>query len=224
MASTAVNQAGVNKQIDKKLSSEQPPVAIKKTGLVRRLFRKLLRPFVFLLILIAVLGAALAGAVRYKFVDLEQLDSRWGFSKYPLAAQVAQLLKQNLPEQSSDQGDPAVDSSIPPQATPPLPPVADVLPKPSARVPAVQIDDTELKNQAALQLAAEQKRLARVSRLYDVMKAEEAAPILNELDDETVILIFSKMEEERVAKIMTLLEPRRSARLSDAMLKGRVTS
>jgi flagellar motility protein MotE (MotC chaperone) len=56
------------------------------------------------------------------------------------------------------------------------------------------------------------------------MKAEEAAPILNELDDETVILIFSKMEEERVAKIMTLLEPRRSARLSDAMLKGRVTS
>lgn len=219
MASTAVNQAETNKQSDKKFSSEHSPVGVKrKTGLLK----KLLRTFMLLLVLIVVLGSALFGAVYYKFVDLGQLDSRWGFSKYPI---VSQLFKQTLPEQTLDPGDSAIDAEPSlPLAAPPPPPVTDILPKPSARIPAIQIDDTELKKQAALKLEAEQKRLAKVSRLYDGMKAEEAAPILNELDDETVILIFSKMEEERVAKIMTLLEPRRSARLSDAMLKGRVNS
>lgn len=217
MAPTAVNRAGTNKQIDKKLNSEYSPVgAKKKTGL----FKKILRMFMLLFVLIAVLGSALFGAVHYKFVDLGQLDSRWGFSKYPI---VSQLFKQTLPEQMADQSDSAVDAEPSlPLASPPTPPVADVRPMPSVRIPTVPIDDTELKKQAALKLEAEQKRLAKVSRLYDGMKPEEAAPILNELDDETVILIFSKMEEERVAKIMTLLEPSRSARLSDAMLKGRV--
>jgi len=219
MAPTAVNRAGTNKQVDRKPSSEYSPVGInKKTGLLK----KMLRMFMLLLVLIAVLGAALFGAVHYKFLDLGQLDSRWGLSKYPI---LSQMFKQTLPEQASIQSDSAADAEPAlPVAPPPPPLVADALPKPSARIPTIQIDDTELKKQAAMKLEAEQKRLAKVSRLYDGMKPEEAAPILNELDDATVILIFSKMEEERVAKIMTLLEPSRSARLSDAMLKGRVNS
>jgi hypothetical protein len=166
----------------------------------------------------AVLGSAIVGAVHYKFVDPVQLDAHWGLSQVPI---VGQLFKQTLPEQALTQGNAADNETSTPLASPPSP-VAAVLPKPSVRIPVVQIDDTELKKQAALKLETEQKRLTKVSRLYDGMKPEEAAPILNELDDETVILIFSKMEEERVAKIMTLFEPRRSARLSDAMLKGRV--
>lgn len=187
---------------------------------------RILRFLLFLFLTIALLGAAAAGAIHYKLVDLVKLDSQWGFSKYPVVGDLIKPLISeplaDIPVQQDDE--PKIikpNTSIP--AKPPESPPEPVLPKPSFNPLSVPVDNSELAKQTAQRKEEEQRRLVRVARLYDGMKPEEAAPILNELEDEAVLLLFSKMDQERVAKIMTLFDPKRSARLSNSMLKGRVT-
>jgi flagellar motility protein MotE (MotC chaperone) len=67
----------------------------------------------------------------------------------------------------------------------------------------------------------EAKRISRLARLYGEMKADEAVPIINQLDDSTVLAIFGKMEDGQVAKILAQLDARRAARLTQNMLKGK---
>lgn len=199
-------------------------------GVVSRFFAKLLKLGLLTIILLALLGTVLWGAMRFKLIDAERLDAKWGLSQYPVLGLVIEKMKDSqepaaddsaLPfptKQETSSAQPAPSAQIPPAA------VIPVLPSPSnpAGILPVPIDDTELKKQEALKREEEQKRISKLARLYNGMKPEEAAPILNEVDDATVILLFSKMEEEQVAKIMTVFDPKRSARLSDLMLKGPV--
>lgn len=171
-----------------------------------------------LLFIVSLLAAGAAGAIHYKFVDLAWLDEKLGLSNYPFIGRYIKPVSQEITG--------AVDEVAPksPQAASPeqLAPKSSPILQQSLPRPPVTIDDSELKKQAALKQHDEQKRLITVSRLYDGMKPEAAAPILSELEDETVILIFSKMDQENVAKILTLFDPKRSARLSNLMLKGQI--
>jgi flagellar motility protein MotE (MotC chaperone) len=45
-------------------------------------------------------------------------------------------------------------------------------------------------------------------------------PILNQLDDTTVLAILNKMEDDQVAKILAAFDANRSAQLTQAMFKG----
>ncbi|MDU4959906.1 MAG: hypothetical protein E6X17_04475 [Sporomusaceae bacterium] len=208
MASTAVKQPEADGR------PGPPPAAVNKAALLK----KWLKRVILLLLLVAVAAIALAAAaVRYQYVDSEQLDA-WGIGQYPLAGRIVDALRPESPDAADA---PAVAADAEQPAAPvTLPPIQPVLPQP-VRQPRIPVDDTELQKQAALQQAAEQKRLTKVARLYGGMKPEAAVKIFDEMDDATVLLLFGKMEEERVAKILTLLEPERAARLSDAMLKGR---
>ena len=239
MAQTALNQTELNNQIKRMPTDEQLSTTVQKSKtLFKTVFKRLLKWFLLLLLGMMILLSVIFAAIHYRWLDLDQLNDRFG--QYPIAAE---LIKQAGPatiaaenavatageylgagysfvkEYMAEPSDAATVAEQP-ASSETVPPAA-ISPAPSARTPSVVIDDTELKQREALALAAEQKRLSKVAGLYNIMKAEAAVPILNELDDATVILLFSKMEEEQVSKIMTLLEPSRSARLSDAMLKGR---
>lgn len=240
MAQTALNQTEINNQVKRTPNAEQLPTSVQNSKtLIKRLWiKRLLKWSMLLLLSIVILLSVVFAALHYRLLDLDQLEARFG--QYPIAAEV---IKQAGPAKIAAENAIATageylgtgysfiksyitesldtTTAVDPAASKAASPPAVVLPKPSASTASILIDDVQLKQQEALALAAEQKRLAKVAGLYNLMKAEAAAPILNELNDETVILIFSKMEEEQVSKIMTLFEPSRSARLSDAMLKGR---
>ncbi|HWR05344.1 magnesium transporter MgtE [Sporomusa sp.] len=83
------------------------------------------------------------------------------------------------------------------------------------------ITKEDLEKQAKLMQQDENKRISKLSRLYGSMKPGEATAIMKDLDDPTVLAIFSKMEDEQVAKILALFDSKRAASLTQDMLKGR---
>lgn len=228
--------AATEKPIEKANTASGPEVKpIKRftaalRRIVSRFFAKLLKLGLFIIILLALLGVVFWGAMRFKLIDAEELDAKWGLSQYPVVGLVLEKMKASLETAPEDTTIPSADKPGTAPGQPALsnqtPSAADVIPvlprptNPAAALPVPPLDDSELKKQEALKREEEQKRLSKLARLYNGMKPEEAAPILNEVDDPTVILLFNKMEEEQVAKIMTVFDPKRSARLSDLMLKG----
>lgn len=63
------------------------------------------------------------------------------------------------------------------------------------------------------------KIYGKLSKLYGSMKPEEAAAVLNNLEDEQVVMILARMDEESAGRVLASLEPRRAARLTQAMIK-----
>lgn len=61
----------------------------------------------------------------------------------------------------------------------------------------------------------DKKRIKQLSKVYGAMRAEEAARILETLDDELCMNILSEMGDDRQkAKILTALSPDKAARVS----------
>jgi hypothetical protein len=86
--------------------------------------------------------------------------------------------------------------------------------------PTKVMDAAELQKQIQLKQKEDAKRIGKLARLYGGMKPEEAVPILDQLDDATVIAILGKMEEEQASKIMAQMDAQRAARLSKTMAVG----
>lgn len=99
---------------------------------------------------------------------------------------------------------------------PPAPPETVVNPQTAlTKNPPAQTPEAAAKAKAEAD-----KNISRLARLYGNMKAEEAAPIMRELDDELVVAILRKLEDEQAAKILSALDPQRAARLS-RLIAGR---
>ena len=59
-----------------------------------------------------------------------------------------------------------------------------------------------------------------LAKMYSAMKPQEAAEVLNELDDKTVVQLLSKMKDRQAAKLMELIDANRAAKLSKLMAFG----
>ncbi|NLV16983.1 MAG: hypothetical protein GXY50_07240 [Syntrophomonadaceae bacterium] len=64
---------------------------------------------------------------------------------------------------------------------------------------------------------SEADRLKKLAGYYGNMKAKNAAAIMTELDDATIIKIFSKMEMNATAGILGELNPQQAARITQKM-------
>jgi flagellar motility protein MotE (MotC chaperone) len=60
----------------------------------------------------------------------------------------------------------------------------------------------------------------QLGRIYGAMKAEEAAPLLDRLDDETVHAIFANMKQKQISAILPLMNPEKAVALTE-LLGGR---
>ncbi|MDR7865458.1 MAG: magnesium transporter MgtE [Sporomusaceae bacterium] len=173
-------------------------------------FRFLLMATLVLLVLLMLAGGSLYAAVFFKFIDVDALAAQYNLASYPVIGRYfAKPAATNFE---------TVD--LPPEAakeTPAPAPAAQAAPAPAAAAASPD----ELKAREAKAKQEEAKRISRLARLYAEMKPDEAAPILNQLDDPTVLAIFNKMEDSQVAKLMALFDARRAARLTQDMLKGK---
>jgi flagellar motility protein MotE (MotC chaperone) len=79
----------------------------------------------------------------------------------------------------------------------------------------------ELEKQVKARKAEEKKRVTKLARLYNNMKPEDAAAIMEGLDDDIVIDIFNRMDEGKVSKIINAFDESRSARITKIMYTGK---
>lgn len=60
----------------------------------------------------------------------------------------------------------------------------------------------------------------QLGRIYGAMKAEEAAPLLDRLDNDTVRSIFSHMKQKQISEVLPLMKPEKAVALT-VLLSGR---
>ena len=170
-----------------------------------------------LMILLILAAAGFAAGIYLKFINMEELASKWKLDQYPVVGRYFSQPKTNFEPIEDDS-----QNSLPVPLNPVVPSVVAPVVKPEEMLPEMKkIDDVELQKQAKIKQQEEAKRISKLSRLYGAMKADEAVAILSQMDDETILVILSKMEDEQVAKIMALFEARRAAILSQSMLRGK---
>ncbi len=61
-------------------------------------------------------------------------------------------------------------------------------------------------------------RVGSLAKLYDGMKAQQVAPLLNKLTDEQSVMVLLKMKPANAAKLLGALSPDRAARISAKMI------
>ena len=61
------------------------------------------------------------------------------------------------------------------------------------------------------------KKIKRLTAVYEGMKAERAAPVIAQMDLSIVVKIFSRMSEKQVGKILSFLQPKQAVVISQAL-------
>lgn len=181
----------------------------------RRMFKVVLA----VLILAVLAAGGFAAGVYLKVIDLPGLAQKHKLHEYPVIGRYfPQPLTNFEPVELDDSAEPP-----PPPVLPAAPPAA-APPGPAGQL-GEQTPAAPLSEEARLLLLKKQqeeaKLISRQARIYGGMKPEEVVPIMNQLDDGTVIAILNKMEEEQVAKLMAQFDAKRAARLTQSMLKGK---
>ncbi|MCE5284786.1 MAG: magnesium transporter MgtE [Pelosinus sp.] len=207
----------------KETVSEAPPKPKKKR------FKLFFKITAILLLVLILGGVGFAAGVFFKIIDTENLGAQLKLSEYPVIG------KYFTPKTNFDKIDEEMQNQTP-QTEPVLPvaqtpngqqmpgmgPNGQPLVSANGQVtdPAKVMDAAELQKQILLKQKEDAKRIGKLGRLYGGMKPEEAVPILNQLDDATVIAIFGKMEEDQVSKILAQMDAQRAARLTNTMAVG----
>ena len=63
----------------------------------------------------------------------------------------------------------------------------------------------------------EEGELMQLAKIYEEMRAANAAVVLNKLDDKIVFDLFKRMKRKETAKIMESMEPRKARRVSQML-------
>lgn len=70
-------------------------------------------------------------------------------------------------------------------------------------------DEAKIKN----------KKIKRLTAVYEGMKPERSAPVIAKMDLATVVKIFLLMDEKKVGKILSFLPPDKAVRISQALTR-----
>lgn len=187
--------------------------------------RGCLLKLIIVVILLALLTGAIFSVASYLgFIDVQnikkEIGQRYELHKYP-------VIGRYFPEEFNSDSETGVDTNfetVPLEEEPPSQkgkePSPAVLPsaEQQRKDNVLTLEDIAKEEQKKQTEAA--KRISRTARLYGEMKPKDAAAVMKDLDDKTVLVIFSKMEDSQVSKILALFDAERAARLTEDMLKG----
>ncbi|MBP2653117.1 MAG: MgtE intracellular domain protein [Firmicutes bacterium] len=175
--------------------------------------------FLVVLVLIILLGCGVAAGIYLKFIDIADLAQKHKMYDYPVVGKYFPRKSTNF-----DLVDLDSPTSKDEQQQSVTTPNAGQTSAPETLVAAQPLNQpTNAEEMAKIMEKAKQdeaKRLSKTARLLGTMKSDEAAVIINQLDNSTIVAIFNKMDEEQVAKIMAQLGPEKAASLTKMMLKG----
>ena len=88
----------------------------------------------------------------------------------------------------------------------------------TAKVASLEEIEKRLSTRAKAATQAVDTAAESLAKIYGTMKPEAAAPILDRLDDPTVLTIFSRMKEKQVGEILPLMTRERAIALTQALV------
>ena len=63
------------------------------------------------------------------------------------------------------------------------------------------------------------KKIKRLTAVYEGMKPDRAAPVISKMDLATVVRVFLLMDEKKVGKILSFLPPDKAVQISQALTR-----
>lgn len=196
----------------------------------KSIFRRILKFFLVLLVLILVAVGALAACVHFDVVQRSQVDEKveWlnqkvGLYKLPLVG-ANQPFEYFLVPVGVVWPEPEPEPETEPEPVTAPTAVAEVKPPAPAPEPKksreVKISRKELEAQIAEREAAEKKRITKLARIYDNMSPEEAAKALDSVNIDTVALILQRMDESNAGQVLAKMDPVHAAQITQIMFDG----
>jgi flagellar motility protein MotE (MotC chaperone) len=87
----------------------------------------------------------------------------------------------------------------------------------TAKIAALEAVEKRLAGEAKTRQASDEEAATSLAKIYGAMKPAEAAPILDQLDDATVLTIFTRMKEKQIGEILPLMSRQRAIVLTQAI-------
>jgi len=87
----------------------------------------------------------------------------------------------------------------------------------SERIADLEELEARIKDMLAQEQSINTKKIKRLTAVYEGMKADKAAPVLAQMDLQTVVRMFSRMDEKQVGKILSFLPPEKAVAISQAL-------
>lgn len=168
---------------------------------------------IFLILLLGAIGFAVG--IYLKFIDFQKIINEHELQNLPVIGQYLPKVETNF-----EPVDLAPAASVQPspgnsltQATPAVSPATPLSPNIQ---PSPQAQD--LMQQAKKKQQEENKKYSKLARLYSGMAPEEAAKIMQQLDNQTITEVLTRMEEDQAAKVLTQFDSDRAAQVSKTLL------
>jgi len=77
--------------------------------------------------------------------------------------------------------------------------------------------EARIQSMLAEEQSIKDKKIKRLTAVYEGMKADRAAPVIAQMDLSIVVKIFSRMSEKQVGKILSFLQPKQAVVISQAL-------
>jgi len=87
----------------------------------------------------------------------------------------------------------------------------------SERLADLEALEARIKDMLAQEKSINTKKIKRLTAVYEGMKADRAAPVIERMDLAIVVRMFSRMDEKKVGKILSFLPPEKAVKISQAL-------
>lgn len=89
----------------------------------------------------------------------------------------------------------------------------------SKRIEELTALETRIQDLLEQEKSINDKKIKRLTAVYEGMKAVKAAPVIAQMDMEIIVKMFSRMNEKQVGKILSFLPPKQAVTISEALTK-----
>ena len=173
--------------------------------------RKKLKILFILILLLVLVAGGFALGVYLRLFDTQALNEEYGLHELPIigeyfvppAGEETETTHTAAGDVSAQHGTHAAQAAAPKKAS-----------------ESVKITKEEIEKQQKERETAEKKRVTKLARLYNDMKAADAAKVMESLDIDLCIAILQRMDEGNAAKVMAAFEPERAAQITQIIYEG----
>jgi len=89
----------------------------------------------------------------------------------------------------------------------------------SKRIEELTALETRIQDLLDQEKSINDKKIKRLTAVYEGMKAIKAAPVIAQMDMLIIVKMFSRMNEKQVGKILSFLPPKQAVAISQALTK-----
>jgi len=89
----------------------------------------------------------------------------------------------------------------------------------SKRIEELTALETRIQDLLDQEKSISDKKIKRLTAVYEGMKAIKAAPVIAQMDMAIIVKMFSRMNEKQVGKILSFLPPKQAVAISQALTK-----